>query len=146
MSPRSNGTYTILLVDDDPSVLSCTRRCLERSGYHVRTASDPSHLLATEKGLDGVDLMLVDYRMPGMTGLELLDGLRRSGIGVKCILLSAFLNDEVRRQAEELGVDRVLDKPVDVGLLREVLSELLPASGVRRVAADARMRLHAMIL
>jgi CheY-like chemotaxis protein len=142
MSPRSNGTYTILLVDDDPSVLSCTRRCLERSGYRVRTASDPSHVLPTEKGLDGVDLVLLDYRMPGMTGLELLDGLRRSGVEVKCILISAFLNDEVRRQAEGLGVDRVLDKPVDVGLLREVLAELLPASGARRFAtgADASMR------
>lgn len=137
MSPRSNGTYTILLVDDDPSVLSCTRRCLERSGYRVRIASDPSQVLATEKGLDGVDLMLLDYRMPGMTGLELLDSVRRSGLDIKCILLSAFLNDEVRRQAEGLGVDRVLDKPVDVGLLREVLAELLPASGARRFAAGA---------
>ena len=138
MSPRSNGTYTILLVDDDPSVLSCTRRCLERSGYHVRIASDPSQLLATEKGLDGVDLMLLDYRMPGMTGLELLDGLRRTGNGAKCILLSAFLNDDVRRQAKELGVDRVLDKPVDVGLLREVLAELLPVKGTRRLADASR--------
>lgn len=138
MSPRSNSTYTILLVDDDPSVLSCTRRCLERSGYRVRIASDPSQVLATEKGLDGVDLMLLDYRMPGMTGLELLDGLRRTGSGVKCILLSAFLNDEVRRQARELGVDRVLDKPVDVGLLREVLAELLPVSGTRRLADASR--------
>ena len=65
--------------------------------------------------------MLLDYRMPGESGLELLDGLRRTGSGVKCIL-SAFVNDEVRRQAGELGVDRVLDKPVDVGL-REVLAD-----------------------
>ena len=104
----------------------------------MRTASDPSHLLATEKGLDGVDLMLLDYRMPGMTGLELLDGLRRTGNGAKCILLSAFLNDDVRRQAKELGVDRVLDKPVDVGLLREVLAELLPVKGTRRLADASR--------
>jgi|KBSSwiStaDraftv2_1062776.scaffolds.fasta_scaffold104688_2 CheY-like chemotaxis protein len=138
MSPRSNATYTILLVDDDPSVLSCTRRWLERSGYRVRIAADPSQVLATEKGLDGVDLMLLDYKMPGMTGLELLDGLRRTGNGVKCILLSAFLNDEVRRQARELGVDRVLDKPVDVGLLREVLAELLPVNGTRRLADASR--------
>src|SRR5262245_36639092 len=137
MSPRSNGTYTILLVDDDPSVLSCTRRCLERSGYCVRTASDPSHLLSTDKGLDGVDLLLLDYRMPGMTGLELLDRLRRSGTVIKCILLSAFLNDEVRRQAESLGVDRVLDKPVDVGQLRQALADLLPATGGGRLAAGA---------
>ena len=126
MSPPANGTYTILLVDDDPSVLSCTRRCLERSGYRVRIASDPSQVLATEKGLDGVDLMLLDYRMPGMTGLELLDGLRRTGNGVKCILLSAFLNDEVRRQARELGVDRVLDKPPSLGDLREALAHCAP--------------------
>jgi CheY-like chemotaxis protein len=117
MCPRSNGSYTILLVDDDPSVLSCTLRCLERSGYRVRIASDPSQVLATEKGLDDVDLMLLDYRMPGM---------------------SAFLNDEVRRQARELGVDRVLDKPVDVGLLREVLAELLPVNGARRLADASR--------
>jgi two-component system response regulator (stage 0 sporulation protein F) len=142
MSPRSNGSYTVLLVDDDPSVLSCTRRCLERAGYRVLTASDPVQVLATAGGFDGVDLILLDYRMPGMTGLELLEGLRRSGIEAKCILLSAFLNDEVRTQAAGLKVDRVLDKPVEVDQLRGALAELLPSSGAHRPAmgADATVR------
>ena len=47
----------------------------------------------------------------------------------RCILVSAYLNDDVRRQAKLLGVDRVLEKPVDVNQLRGTLADLLPTSG-----------------
>ena len=69
--------------------------------------------------------------MPEMDGLSLLAELRRREFRARCILISAFLNDGVRQQARHLGVDRILEKPVDVGLLRSALTELLPADGGR---------------
>lgn len=123
MTPRLKERFKVLVVDDDPSVLSCYQRLLRRAGYTTVTEGDPLRVLQTEAR---ADLLLLDYKMPGMDGLSLLAELRRRACSARCILVSAFLNDDVRRRAETLGVDRVLEKPVDAGQLREVIHELLP--------------------
>ncbi len=64
--------------------------------------------------------------MPGMDGLTLLAKLRQRECQARCILLSAYLNDDVRNQAKMLGVDRVLEKPIDACALRQAIGDLLP--------------------
>ena len=135
MSPRSRSQFNVLVVDDDSSVLECYKRLLDRSGYATATENDPLQLLRPEADLSGVDLLVLDYKMPGMDGLTLLAELRRREIRARCILISAFLNDGVRQQAAILGVDRILEKPVDVAALRGALSELLPVTAGRRASA-----------
>jgi len=130
MTPRSKAAYTVLVVDDDPSVLACYGRLLRRAGYTAVTQGDPCKVL-TDQTDSRVDLLLLDYKMPGMDGLSLLEELRRRACRARCILISAFLNDDVRQQARLLGVDRVLEKPVDVGQLRGALTDLLPTAGYR---------------
>ena len=129
MTPRNRQIYTVLVVEDDPSVRATYRRLLDRAGYRTLTAEDPRKILENGHAGDGVDLLLLDYRMPGMDGLSLLAELRRRECTAGCILVSAFLNDDVRCQAANLGVARVLEKPVDIRLLRKVLDELLPLTG-----------------
>ena len=125
---QSATEYVVLVVDDDPSVLACYRRLLCRAGYATVTEEDPL------KVLDGrvqprADLLLLDYKMPGIDGLSLLAELRRRACRARCILVSAYLNDDVRGRAARLGVDRVLEKPVDAGQLRRAIHELLPPEG-----------------
>ena len=117
--------YTVLVVDDDPSVLATYRRLLCRAGYTTVTEDDPRKVLRAEADAR-VDLMLIDNRMPGMDGLSLLAELRSRACRARCILVSAFLNDDVRSRAARLGVDRVLEKPVDACRLRKAIDDLLP--------------------
>ena len=121
--------YKVLVVDDDPSVLATYRRLLTRAGYETSTADDPLRVLDDRPGSGSFDLLLLDYKMPGMDGLTLLAELRRREWKARCILVSAYLNDDVRHQARILGVERVLEKPVDVGLLRRAIHDLLPLAG-----------------
>lgn len=137
MTPLGHHRHTVLVVDDDPSVLDCYRKLLNRAGYKTITESDPRKVLMDGRDLEDVALLLVDYKMPEMDGLTLLAELRRREFRARCILVSAFLNEGVRQQARHLGVDQILEKPVDVDSLRGVLAELLPTEGGRTVGGMA---------
>jgi CheY-like chemotaxis protein len=131
MTPMGHHRYSVLVVDDDLSVLDCYKKLLSRAGYRTMTENDPRKVLSSGRDMGDVDLLLIDYKMPEMDGLTLLAELRRREFRARCILISAFLNDGVRQQAKHLGVDQILEKPVDVGSLRDALAELLPTGGGR---------------
>ena len=135
MTPRKRDAFTVLVVDDDPSVLATYGRLLTRAGYTTITENNPLRVLDGDGRTGKIDLLLLDYKMPGMDGLSLLAELRRRECKAHCILISAFLNDDVRNQAENLGVERVLEKPVDICNLRQVIQDLLPLA--RNRAAEA---------
>ena len=127
MAPTPSNGCRVLVVDDDRAVLSTYCRMLRRAGFEPVAASDPLEVLANGDA-DGVHLLLLDYRMPGLDGLSLLAELRRRECTVPAILVSAYLNEDVASQARMLGVAHVLEKPVDVPALRGHLFELLPAA------------------
>jgi len=133
MTLPGHARYTVLVVDDDPSVLGCYKKLLSREGYKTVTESDPRKVLMEGREIGDVDLLLIDYKMPEMDGLTLLAELRRREFRARCILISAFLNEGVRLQAKNLGVDQILEKPVDVASLRAALAALLPSNGGRPV-------------
>ena len=80
---------TILYVDDEPSVGSIIADCLARAGHQALGATSvPEAMAVLSRG--GIDLIVSDYRMPGVTGLEFLGVLAREGIDVPVIMLTGF--------------------------------------------------------
>jgi two-component system response regulator FixJ len=115
--------FVILAVDDDSAVLSSLVFALEIDGFKVRSFSTPRELLESndlpEKGC-----LVLDYRLPGMNGLALLRALRCRGARFPAVLISAGLNDEIRRQAQKVHVP-VLEKPLMASQLSETIKGLL---------------------
>ena len=118
--------HRVLVVDDDPAVLSCYGRLLRREGYEVETAPGGQTALARLAGESAFDVVIIDYKMPGMDGMEFLTRMRSQGQTPEVILISAWATEEVRARARCMGVRRFLDKPIDVEKLRSAIRAALP--------------------
>jgi len=123
---------SILLVDDEPTVLKVMQRSLEKSGYSVLTSADGLEGLTTfQQNKAKIRLVLTDMAMPGMDGLELADEIRKSGSQVPILCtsgLDASINSESLAQ---LGIRKILPKPCSsqtiLRAIREALQDESPA-------------------
>ena len=106
---RSSG-YTILLADDNLDYLQVTRRLLEREGHAVLVASSGSEALAMLRQ-DKIDLLLLDYYMPGMTGEEVVTELRKFNPHVQVILQTGYASEQPPRELlRRLDIQGYYDK------------------------------------
>jgi CheY-like chemotaxis protein len=118
----------IILIDDNRSWLETLAEYLEDRGFEVHTAEGGDRGLALlEK--NGVALAVVDFDMPGMTGLELLRQVRQQGRNVTVLLLSSEDDPKLPEQARAEGAKAFLSKSTAPGrLLRELVQLLIAAS------------------
>ena len=116
----------VLVLDDDQDILSLLGMCLATEGCIVHTASDPTRALSV---LDGVDVAVVDQRMPHMSGTEFIQSAHGRDATCRFVMISG--QREIRSQALAAGADAFLLKPISA---RELLSvvERLFASGEAR--------------
>ena len=123
------GSETILLVEDDNSVRTTTRRVLERFGYKVCEAVSSGEALEIWRGQsEGIALLLTDIIMPqGVTGRELAEQLRAERQGLKVIFLSGYGEDVSGRDTEFIrrSKSRFVQKPCSSRTLVETVRECL---------------------
>jgi DNA-binding response OmpR family regulator len=128
------GPYRILLAEDDKEMRMLLELALKRSGYEVVACPDGAdmliHLAAFLMPCDEVhesfDLIISDIRMPGFTGMEVLEGKPERADFPPMILITAFGDDETHAQAAKYGAAAMFDKPFDVDeLLKKVNAILL---------------------
>src|SRR5215207_3863197 len=102
---------TILYVDDEPAIVLILEDTLERAGHAtVGAHSVPEALQALAKG--NIDLIISDYRMPGLTGLEFLELLQQEGYDVPLIMLTGYATIEHAVAAIKAGAVDYITKPV----------------------------------
>ena len=119
-------TKTILVVDDDPEIVTMLSTRLESRGYRVVTASNGKEALAEAKRRRP-DLMILDVMMPGKNGWEVARALKQDPITepIKVIMLTA-IGEQVNELTSPLyGADAHFDKPFDFGELEESIAKLL---------------------
>lgn len=116
---------SVLVVDDEPAVLSLLAEVLSRSGCRVFTADSAEAALAVADEVE-LDVALCDRRLPGMDGVELLQKLRLQQPMCSRILISGGLDLETTLAAVNLGAaHRVIEKPIRAGALRTIVQEAL---------------------
>ncbi len=100
----------ILVVDDDPDIRNVLRRFLAGFGYQVDTAADG------EEGLemlqrDPPDVVLLDFDMPKLNGIEVLRRIEQDGLAIGVIMISGAADEETAKGLLEMGAADYISKP-----------------------------------
>jgi DNA-binding response OmpR family regulator len=106
----------VLVADDSETILLLLRTRLEMEGYEVDTAADGQEAveaLAAAGPDRQPDLILLDAMMPRMSGLDVLRTLRDEGSKTPILIVSAHREEETLTQAEQLGANACVAKPID---------------------------------
>jgi PAS domain S-box-containing protein len=126
--PRGHGER-VLYVDDDEVVALMVERLLSRHGYTVRAVCDPAQALATLRADPlAFDIVVTDYHMPGMSGLDFARALLGIGAGMPRVLVSGSITDVLTADAAAAGISAVVGKQNLLEQLGDVLQNLLAAS------------------
>lgn len=105
-----SSIFTLLLVDDDPGVLSSLKRAFFEEGYRILVADQGDKALAIAENTE-IHAALIDYRMPGMDGLTLLQKLKALRPSTMVIILTGHGGVKEAVRAINLGADDFLEKP-----------------------------------
>ncbi len=121
----------IMLVDDQRDVSRMLRSSLELSGREYIIVDVPSGEEALlELGRGPIDLLVTDVMLPGITGIQLLVKVRQLNPEARAILITGHPSDEIREQAESLGVVAFLKKPIGTNFFVEAVERALELRAV----------------
>ena len=121
----SATTLRILAVDNEPSVTSSLRYIFNGPRYQLTPVENGDAALARlDSGSERYDIIIVDQKMPHMSGVQLVEELRKRRVDSKIMVLSAHISEEVREEYERMDVHVMFPKPFDVKALRSAVEQL----------------------
>ncbi|MBU7022942.1 MAG: response regulator [Theionarchaea archaeon] len=121
------NNLSILIVDDDEGMAETLKDILEHVGYHVETARDGC--TALEKvGNHPYDAALVDFKMPGIDGLETVRRIKQVDFSIHLFMITAFPVENLEQNALKEGAQGVLYKPLDIEGILTLMKNLEAAS------------------
>jgi two-component system, NtrC family, nitrogen regulation response regulator NtrX len=130
----------LLLVDDDPNTLASLSRAFRLAGHEATVCDHAGRALELLR-TDGFDLILSDVVMPGKSGLELLEDLKKAGVKTPIVLISGQANIEMAVRATKLGALDFLEKPLSTDKLLVTVENALRLSRLEDENRELRQRL-----
>lgn len=118
------GAKTILVVDDQEGVRQLLFEILHTEGFYVATAADGQEALEMMVSLSPA-ILIIDMKMPGMSGLDVLKELQKKGSNCLSIMMTAYGELEIVKEALQLGVTHFINKPFDIDEFRQVIQKAL---------------------
>lgn len=136
---RSDGTsaarLVVAVVDDDALFREALRLNLEDVGHTVREFPDGTSVVTNLQALEGVDLILLDWRMPGLNGIDVLRAVRAHGVDVPIFFLTVLTDEAYEEAALAGGAVDFIDKSRSFPILQHRMEVI--ARGVKRPDPDA---------
>jgi DNA-binding response OmpR family regulator len=121
----------ILVVEDDAEMRSLLKDFFTEEGFEIDSVSNGSEafrILVREL----FDLVITDIRMPGLTGLDIIPGIKKLQPEAPIIVITAFGSEEVHRRAIERGATAYLEKPLRFHELRTMIREIISSKEKNR--------------
>ncbi len=112
----------IMIIEDDEEMRSLLKEFFEEEGFETDSVSNGVDALR-KLSKDHFDLVITDIRMPGLTGLDILPGIRKFQPEASIIVITAFGSEEVYRRSLEKGAAGYLEKPIHIDKLKALIYE-----------------------
>jgi two-component system, NtrC family, response regulator AtoC len=127
---------TILVIDDESLIRRTIARRLTSAGFDVVEAEDGRQ--GIERAANGVDLAILDFRLPDMDGLAVLKQIKQADPDILVILLTAYANVDAAVEAMKLGAYHFANKPFDLETLLALVEQALETTRLRREVRQLR--------
>jgi len=127
---------TVFVVDDDPSIRESLSLLLSSAGYGVKTFASAKKFLQTERSTEGSACLVLDVKMPGLSGLDLQKELTSKNYAIPVIFITGHGDIPMSVQAMKKGAVDFLLKPFDDGELLDAVKEALMKDSQARAGLD----------
>ena len=121
--PQLKSKPVIQVVEDDAAVRASLVFLLESCGFGVHCYGSAEELLADNNTL--VDCLLLDYHLPGMTGVDLVDRLHARKSSPPIVMITGRIDAAIRRQAADSGAQSVIEKPFEDETLLDAIARAM---------------------
>jgi DNA-binding NtrC family response regulator len=127
MSNTDNSEASIIIIDDEPQMLTMLQRILASKGLKSVTYPSAKEALSVLRTNSTIKLALLDINMPEMTGLELLEQIQKITPSLNVIMITGMGDMEVAQRCMELGARDFITKPFDLEYLEtSVMTQIIP--------------------
>lgn len=114
----------VLVIDDQPGIRRLLAEVLQEDGYDVEVAANGQEALQKVKEITP-GLILMDMKMPGMDGLETFRELKKIGKAERVVMMTAYGELELVKEAINLGAYKYITKPFDINVIKATVKEAL---------------------
>ena len=128
----------VYIVEDDPKLRTLFTKALRRDGFEVDAFNSPPAMLERLDKDEAPDVILTDLLMPSMTGIELIETLKKRKVMVPVIMITGNSSVQTAVEAMRLGAFHYLQKPVNLEEMRALLSKALELHDVKQELAEIK--------